>query len=824
MRIAAHPIVVRLLGCVLLTAVPTAALPQEQPVVAGDTGRVVVTVTTLEGGVHLSGVHVELHSRERDVTIARSTTNGAGQVLFTDVPSGHYLVEVSRDDIAGRTSTEFTVRAGETAHVLLDTRLAFVMPELEIRAAGPSPTDTAQPVSASDMLAGELSSSTPLQGDDFQSLLPLLPGVVRDSDGRLRLKGGQPSQSALQVSSASLIDPSTGDFDLDLPAQSVESVEVLPNPFAAEYGRFSTSITQIRTRPGTNVWDVSPDNLVPRVRGFPIRIRAFEPRLSVRGPIKRDRLFFSEDLQFRYVATPVRSLPGEPEMNVRSFDSFTRLDGVVSSRHLLGGGVILFPRELGHVTMSTFRPQETTPDLNQSGWSTGIVDRFAIASQLVLETTLSVRRFEVEVNTDNHAPMVYAPEGQRGGFFHDQERNVTSVQWVEALSLTRALGRGEHVIKLGSDLQFSRYHGTTASRPVEIRRLDGTLAERTDFAATTSQRVSAVEAAVFAQDRWRVGPRVTFEMGLRLDRDAIVERVNWSPRAGAAVSVLPEGRGILRGGYGTFVQRTPLNVGAFTSFASRTVTRFGEDGAVIGGPTVFTNHVDGRLRTPRAYVGNLEWNQRFGRQVLLKLGVLRRRGQQEYVVSPTGAAGLLQVSSIGRSRYTEFEATARYLGSARRDLTLSYVRARSTADLNNYDQFYGNVPNPVVRANEHGPTTADVPHRILLRGSIGLPWQWEAAPVLELRSGFPWSAVDQFQDFVGPRGRAGRLPAVRTLDLAVVRPWRIKGYRLRAGLRLYNIFGATAERDVQTNVTSPAYGRAFNPVDRSIGVVLGLMR
>jgi hypothetical protein len=45
----------------------------------------------------------------------------------------------------------------------------------------------------------------------------------------------------LQVSAASLVGPSTGDFDLDLPGQSVEWVEVLANPFAAEYGRFSTS-------------------------------------------------------------------------------------------------------------------------------------------------------------------------------------------------------------------------------------------------------------------------------------------------------------------------------------------------------------------------------------------------------------------------------------------------------------------------------------------------------------------------------------------------------------------------------------------------------
>ena len=145
------------------------------------------------------------------------------------------------------------------------------------------------------MLSGTLFETAPLQGDDFRSLLPLLPGVVRDGNGRLRIRGGQPTTGALQVSSASLIDPSTGDFDLDLPAQSVESVEVLANPFAAEYGRFTTSITQIRTRSGTNEWDVSFGNLVPRFRScsagsagssraFRCAVRSEGPRLLRPGP------------------------------------------------------------------------------------------------------------------------------------------------------------------------------------------------------------------------------------------------------------------------------------------------------------------------------------------------------------------------------------------------------------------------------------------------------------------------------------------------------------------------------------------------------------
>ena len=81
------------------------------------------------------------------------------------------------------------------------------------------------------------------------------------------------------MSSASLNDPSTGDFDLELPSGAVESVEVLSNPFAAEYGRFSTSVTQVRTKRGTNDWVFKPDNLVPGFgKGFAF-VNKFEPRL-----------------------------------------------------------------------------------------------------------------------------------------------------------------------------------------------------------------------------------------------------------------------------------------------------------------------------------------------------------------------------------------------------------------------------------------------------------------------------------------------------------------------------------------------------------------
>ncbi|HEU4688811.1 MAG TPA: carboxypeptidase regulatory-like domain-containing protein [Vicinamibacterales bacterium] len=812
----------------LLFALAAVALPgagrAAQDTRTSTSGRVVATVTTLEGTVQLPGTQVDLREQPGGTVLATTLSDGNGQVSFPDVPPGRYTITAIRAGFIDSSSTEFSVRAGQVTNILLDVQLTFSVPTVDVVAKSPSPTDSVQPVSMSDMLDGSLLDSSPLEGDDFQSLMPMLPGVVRGPDGRLRVKGGQPTQAALQVSSASLNDPSTGDFDLELPAPSVESVEVLANPFAAEYGRFSTSVTQIRTRRGTNEWEVKPGNLAPRFRKGLTAIRGFEPRFSIRGPIRRDRIFLAQDFQFRYVGTPVKSLPDEPEIELTSFDSFTRIDTVVSARHTLGGGVIIFPRKIDGATMNTFRPPDVAPDFRQEGWSAGLLDRFALSPSLVLETTLAGRRFEIEVGPDGESPLIYAPQTESGNYFNVQERDVRSLQWVESISLIHNW-RGEHVVKVGTDLQWARYEGESLSRPVEVRRLDGSLAERTEFAGATVQEVAGTEFSVFAQDRWRLGSRITLELGLRMDRDPIVKRYNWSPRAGAAVTVLPEGRAIIRGGFGKFVQRTALNVEAFPSFESRVVSRFGPDGITPLGPAVaFDNVIAGSLRTPEAYVGNVELNQRFGRRLLFKLGFLRRSGSHEYIVVPSPADGELQLSSTGTSGYRELEATTRYLGGARRDLTVSYVWARGTADLNNYDSFFGNIQNPLVRENQNNLSPTDVRHRVIVRGNFGLPGQWDFAPVLELRSGFPWSAVDEYQDFVGERSRAGRLPRVQTLDFQLSRPWQFRKYRFRAGLKVYNVFGSFAGRDIQNNVTAPDFGTAYNPIERSIGFVFGSAR
>jgi len=325
---------------------------------------------------------------------------------------------------------------------------------------------------------------------------------------------------------------------------------------------------------------------------------------------------------------------------------------------------------------------------------------------------------------------------------------------------------------------------------------------------------------VFAQDRWRVNDRLALELGLRSDRDDIVEKVNYSPRAGVSVSLLPEGRGILRGGFGKFAERTPLTVGAFTQYDVQTVTRFGNFGVPQGPPVTFTHVIDGILKTPESIVQTVAWDQRFGRLFFFKTAYLHRNGSHAYILDPSATLGQLALSATGESKYWELETTGRYLASEHADLTVSYVRSKSTRDLNDYDQFFGNFRNPIIRANENTLSPTDVPNRMIVRGNIGLPGKWVFVPIYEWRTGFPWRTVNEFQDFTDPGKIGGRLPSVSTLDFTLARPWRYKKYSFTGGIKIYNAFNKGNERDVQNNIASPEFGKFYNPIQRSIGFVV----
>jgi hypothetical protein len=233
------------------------------------------------------------------------------------------------------------------------------------------------------------------------------------------------------------------------------------------------------------------------------------------------------------------------------------------------------------------------------------------------------------------------------------------------------------------------------------------------------------------------------------------------------------------------------------------------------------------------------WNAGVDRRLLpslvLRVNHLRRTTSHEFITeqtiptiasiaSITSGRPVVRLDSSGNSRYWEQEVTLRFLRGDRHDVTISYVRSRAMADTNAFDLFFGNARTPIVLPNAFTLANVDTPNRLLTWGTIGVGAKWQVLPVLEIRNGFPFSAVDENQDLVGMRNRAGRFPVLASLDVSVQRRLEVRGRRLWVGIRVFNALNRRNNRDVQANVDASTYGQFFNPVERSFGATFWIDR
>jgi hypothetical protein len=84
------------------------------------------------------------------------------------------------------------------------------------------------------------------------------------------------------------------------------------------------------------------------------------------------------------------------------------------------------------------------------------------------------------------------------------------------------------------------------------------------------------------------------------------------------------------------------------------------------------------------------------------------------------------------------------------------------------------------------------------------------AGVVNWRTGFPYSAVNEYLDFVGRRNLEYRFPARFTADLGIEHHFTGLKWKPWIGVRMYNAFDSFIPSDVQSNLSSPAFGQFFN--------------
>jgi hypothetical protein len=735
-----------------------------------------------------------------------------GKFEFSAVPSGSYTIT---GQVPGMTAQQtVTVAAAAVSEIALELKIQSVAESTTVTASADS-VDSKQ-YSGINRISESTVRNMPNLDERFDSLLPLIPGVIRGPNGQINMKGARASQSGSLLNSADVTDPVTGTSTLNIPIDVVASVQVFSTPYDPEYGKFTGAVSDVETRPGSfNKFRFSAQNLLPRLRrvdGAIMGLAAVTPRVTVSGPIAKDRIAFTQSLEYRYERNQVYSLPPlQSWTRSENLNSYTQIDANISSKQTATASFALFPDKVDFYGLDTFTPQESTPSFHQQGYQGYLQHRYITSSSDLLTSQLSIRKFDAQLRPNSNAPYELLVETTKGGFFNRQDRDTTRTEWTEIYRSHPHRYHGSHEFEGGAAFVRSSYDGRQAFLPVQIVGVADYPLERIQFGSAADFSVAQNEVAWFIGDKWTASDRLAFDLGLRFDWDSITGSVNTAPRAGFVLSLTGDGKTVLKGGVGFFYDRLPLNVPSFRYLPDRTVADLNPSGDVIAS-TRYSNIIPNGLQNPRSEIWNLELNREITSNFLVRAGYQQRNTVHNHLVNPiaSGSTGSLELNNRGQDNYRELQVTGVYR-IHHSTFNASYVRSRAYGDLNDFNQFFGNDPIAVIQPNQRGRLNFDAPNRILAWGEIAAPWKVTVAPVLDVHSGFPYSTVNQRREFVGPRNEL-RFPQFVSTDLQVWRRVRlpIRESHARVGFGAYNVFNRDNYRDVQNDVDSPRFGEFFN--------------
>ncbi len=812
--------------------------------------------TSIEGAVTLAGqqgeslpvpgVLVKLVSTSLGSESLSTTTDGDGRYQFTQLAPGVYTLEASLEGFRTFTGS-VSLKQGEVAVKNVSLELDRVVQQVEVQ--DKAPTVSTQGTDSTATVSSRQFTTLPLAEQKFKAALPLVPGVVRTRDGKLNFKGSVENQGMLLVDSARTVDPVTGSFSIPIPLDAIQTLSVYKTPYSAEYGGFSGGLTTIETKPPSGSWHYGVMDFIPGLRGKAghiVGISDWTPRLFFGGPVLKNKLNFSEAFTYDVRKSPVRGLAWpHNETKGQGFNTLTSFQAILSPQHLLSVDVNGFSNRQQFADINALVPQPASSDDGQRGVSIGAADSYQFSSGALLTTVFRYTRFDSNAHGQGPNDMLITPEGWGGNFFNAWTRTANQFEFVPTYRLPQKEWLGRHELKLGVDFTHRSYDEGSDSHPIQLRREDGSLAERIDFRGGGPLKAQDTEVAEFVQDHWMLNDRLALDFGSRLSSQSIGRSAAFAPRAGLVYSPGEDRKTIIRAGAGLFYDRVPLLAADFVDNPTRVVTFYDESGIPTGPPVTFQNAYVrsvsglGLVRTGRnldTSARNFTWNFEVDREVwrstVLRVSYLYSQTQDLYVVTPlagtSGGASLLGLTNTGGSHYHELGATLHYRASERSELNVSYIRSRARGNLNTLAEIFVPFEQPVIRPDVTSNVASDIPNRVVSWGAFSLPWNLTLSPVVDVHSGLPYSKVDTLQDYAGAPN-SQRFPAFFSLDMKLYRefhlpfvPW-MKKHKFRGGVYVVNFTDHANPKDVFNNIASANFGHFVGFQQRTFGAIIDIV-
>ena len=627
--------------------------------------------------------------------------------------------------------------------------------------------------------------------------------------------------------------------------EAIEGMQVITHNFKAEYGRQSGSIMSIVTKRGSNDWHglafnyLRNDKLDARntfdIAKPPLRANQFG--FNIGGPIFRNRTFFfvNNEWSIRRAtnATTVQTLtpaqktqaapavaalaalypdPNVPGTNLfrssapTSLDQWSgvfRVDHEFNTQHrVFFRGTLLDSTNKGVAGASFARYSSNIGPkayLFQHAWTPG--------ATILNEARASYTRFDV--NDDFIDPVALGDPARNGlvgavsatglsalGHFAFMRRQTAQNTFQVSDDLNWY--QGAHSVKAGFALRRLQSNSgvftpgfTGIARFLNVNDfLSGRAASYSRNIGNPYLGLRTTETNTYMQDDWRIHPRLTLNLGVRYEFNAVPyevngliqdryryqsDRNNIAPRFGFAYRADRDGKAVVRGGYGiyynvlelSFVGLARFNPPLISSLAAAQPTfpdlLAGAAQSIPSGLVIpdaglrqpYSQHlnfaVERQLWNPRtsftaAYVGTL------GRKLPR---VSRPNGgdalAQNQRPDPTvGVVNVLEtaVTSSYHSMQLSWSTTARGLM-----MRTSYTWSKFIDEVSDFPTGNQNLAREILPLDERnwrlnrGPSDFDLRHTFSFAWSYELPWMkrnrvfggWQAQGITTLYSGRPYS-------------------------------------------------------------------------------------
>jgi hypothetical protein len=586
-----------------------------------------------------------------------TSTNSSGVYVLPDLPAGAYDLRIDQQGFAVSEFKSIVIEAGRSITVDAKLRIAQAGATLEVSAIAATADLTQSMIQG--QITSKTIESIPLNGRNFLELAYLVPGnrpaptfdPTKTNTLEVSSAGSFGRGGNITVDGGDNNDEIVGGTLANFPEDSVREFQIATGRFTAEVGRSGNSIVNIVTKSGTNQYHGSAF-LFERNRNLQALPATFDhslpaPRFdreqtggSVGGPFKTDKAWWFTSFEYRdqnaAIQTGARDFTNDTILHtsapapLRDALLSARFDTQLTAKNSLMGRYS-FNRSTDTAEAS---PSQTTPAFTAAERQNSL-NRFhsAVAGLTSVLSPTKVNAFTFHYdNFNNNIPpfgqdapttnpalnltneLIFPDLADGANFNLPQATHLNRFQIGDALTWTH----GTHTLHLGGE--FQHY---TASGEINVFGT-GTVILTSDFgfadlngdgkvndldiplavALKSSAPVTPVPIplvfdsylAGYAQDDWRVYPRLTLNLGLRWEYDSNLtgnssahdpcpsltqqptrpctwmaniinlkktpDKKDFGPRVGFVLNLLGNGKTVLRGGYGIYYDRIILESGA----------------------------------------------------------------------------------------------------------------------------------------------------------------------------------------------------------------------------------------------------------------------